>query len=418
MYRSFTLLNIQQQLINPLSYPRSPTIKYAEVSLFKFCLFSSEDFEFFRSPEFLGSSYLLMVASPYEAALENGTPLTFYLAPHEFTATEKNQNPTPELITELANELKKQLPLEAQCKAIFDLRKNKSSWNYQRMQPLHASTEKLPLEIQKAQKYAENYLLLKLQERKLLAPTIPWKSSQVSDHVEALSRKSFRTFYNLEDPEIKKIIFEHDRKKKLLLHVCCGPDAAGVVEQLQDEFDLTCFWYDPNIQPKAEYDLRLEAFLKVTRILNVPTIVGEYDVANFLGKIKGLEASPEQGAKCTLCYDMRLERSAIEAKKINCDLYSTTLAISPHKVQEKLKLLGSKLGQKIGVPYLARNFMKEDGFKDSVIFTEEHNIYRQDYCGCWFSLHEGGPKARELANNIGLTKDNLQKGTYSIPRDE
>jgi len=388
------------------------------VSLYKFCLFSSDDFEFFQTPEFLGSSYHIMVAAPYEAALSQNTEVTFYIAQHETIPSEKKLIINSEAITQLASHLKQQLSVDAQCKAIFDLRKIKTPWSFQGMQPLQASADKLPLEIQRAQKHAENYLFLKVQERKMLAPTLPWKSFNAADHADTLSRKSFRHHYNLEDPEIRKIVFEHDRKKKLLLHVCCGPDAAGVVEQLQDEFDLTCFWYDPNIQPKAEYDLRLEAFLKVTKILNVDTVVGEYDVDNFLGKIEGLEASPEQGAKCTLCYDMRLERSALEAKKLKCDLYSTTLAISPHKVQEKLKLLGTKLGQKTGVPYLARNFMKEDGFKDSVTFTEEHDIYRQDYCGCWFSLHEGGPQARQLANNLGLTKDNLGKGTYSIPRDE
>lgn len=388
------------------------------MGLYKFCLFSSEDFEFFQSPDFLGSTFLLMVAVPYEAAQSEESLFTFYLAPYEITPSKKKQSPNPETISELATHLKKQLPTEAQCKAIFDLRKNKTPWNFLGMQPLQANAEKLPLEIQRAQKHAENYLLLKVQERKMLAPSLPWKSAQIADHTESLARKGFRNFYDLDHPEVQKIVFEQDRKKKLLLHVCCGPDAAGVVEQLKDEFDLTCFWYDPNIQPKAEYDLRLDAFLKVTRILDIPTVVGEYDVEKFLDKIEGLEASPEQGAKCTLCYDMRLERSAVEAKKLNCDLFSTTLAISPHKVQEKLKLLGTKLGKKTGVPYLARNFMKEDGFKDSVSFTEEHNIYRQDYCGCWFSLHEGGPQARQLANNLGLTKDNLEKGTYSVPRDE
>lgn len=212
-------------------------------------------------------------------------------------------------------------------------------------------------------------------------------------------------------------MFEHDRKKKLLLHVCCGPDAAGVVEQLKDEFDLTCFWYDPNIQPKSEYDLRLEAFLKVVKIMNVEAIVGEYDAPHFLQKISGLEATPEQGAKCTICYDMRLERSAVEAKKKNCDLFSTTLAISPHKVQQKLAALGQNLAKRHQIHYLSRNFMKHDGFKDSVDFTEAHDIYRQDYCGCWYSLYEGGPQARKMAEELGLTEDNLKKGSYTLPHE-
>lgn len=355
-----------------------------------------------------------MVAVPYEAAKKDLSPEHFYLSFIEKYPQDIQHLNSVEC-RQLAEELLEKLSSEAKCKAIFDLRKNRSNWSFLHMHALEINSESMPQEIRKAQKHIENFLLLKAQERKLLAPTVPWNDIDPKNHTEALKRKSYRRFYDLSHPEISTLIYEIDRKKKLLLHVCCGPDAAGVVEQLKDEFDLTCFWYDPNIQPKKEYDLRLEAFLKVTEIFKVKTIVGEYDVQNFLGKIKGLEASPEQGAKCTLCYDMRLERSALEAKKLDCDLFSTTLAISPHKVQEKLKLLGNKLAEKHKIPYLARNFMKDDGFKDSVEFTEEHNIYRQDYCGCWFSLYEGGPQAREMANNLGLTKDNLQKGTYSIP---
>lgn len=382
--------------------------------LFKFCLFSSEDFEFIKSPDFLGSTYTIMVAVPYEANKEEISAECFQLAYVEKKAGVARMS--SQECSELALSLKAKLQADAECKAIFDLRHQKDEWFLGRMKALEVKDE-WPVEILKAQKHAENFLLLKAQERKFLAPSINWKEFSPEAHAENLSRKSLREFYDLKHPAISEIVHEHDRKKKLLLHVCCGPDAAGVVEQLKDEFDLTCFWYDPNIQPKSEYDLRLEAFLKVTDIYKVKTIVGEYDVEKFLGKIKGLEASPEQGAKCTLCYDMRLERSAIEAKKLDCDIFSTTLAISPHKVQQKLKLLGEKLGKKYELPYLARNFMKHDGFKDSVEFTEEHNIYRQDYCGCWFSLYEGGPQARELANNLGLTKDNLQKGTYSIPSE-
>ncbi|MEO5667231.1 MAG: epoxyqueuosine reductase QueH [Bdellovibrionota bacterium] len=190
--------------------------------------------------------------------------------------------------------------------------------------------------------------------------------------------------------------------QKLLLHVCCGPDAAGVVRQLKSEFDLSCFWYDPNIQPKQEHDKRLEAFVKVMELEGIPYSIGEYDVDAFLEKIKGLEHTPEQGAKCSKCYDMRLERSAFEAREKGFDLYATTLAISPHKVQQKLIAFGELGEKRYGVPYFHRNFMKDDGFNDSVEYTRTHNIYRQDYCGCWFSLHEGGTAAKGFASDLGL----------------
>ncbi len=203
-------------------------------------------------------------------------------------------------------------------------------------------------------------------------------------------------------PDYLSLLERARGKAKLLLHVCCGPDAGGVIRQLKSEFDLSCFWYDPNIQPKAEYDRRLEAFQKVASIEGIPAIIGSYDVDEFFERIRGLEHTPEQGAKCSQCYDMRLEHSAIEAAHGNFEAYATTLAISPHKVQEKLIKFGKLNEKRLGVPYYHRNFMKEDGFKNSVTYSREHGIYRQDYCGCLFSLHEGGPEAQKMARELQI----------------
>jgi predicted adenine nucleotide alpha hydrolase (AANH) superfamily ATPase len=391
-----------------------------KASLFyKFYLFSSQDFEFFRTPNFLGSEYLICVALPYNAC-KNNSVSDFYMEAFEIDVSKRSSDSisfSPDSIAHVAANLRAKLNAEQECKALFDARNAASDWVFESKQSLRVNWENPTDELLAAKKIAENFLLLKLSERRMLAGEILWSSHTAVDHTQALSKKPLRSYYNLLHPEIAPIIQEHDRKKKLLLHVCCGPDAAGVVEQLKDEFELCCFWYDPNIQPKAEYDLRLNAFLKVADLLDVKAIVGEYDAENFLNKISGLEASPEQGAKCTLCYDMRLERSAHEARMGNFDLFSTTLAISPHKVQKKLKDLGEKLSKKYEIPYLARNFMKHDGFKDSVTFTEENDIYRQDYCGCWFSLHEGGPTARTTAQQLGLTAENLKSGSYTLPNN-
>ena len=194
-------------------------------------------------------------------------------------------------------------------------------------------------------------------------------------------------------------------KEKLLLHVCCGPDAAGVVKQLKEDFDLRCFWYDPNIQPREEHDKRLDAFEKVMRIYDLPYSVGPYDVENFESKIEGLQWSSEKGAKCSLCYDMRLEKSAELAQQLGYKTYATTLAISPHKVQQKLLHFGDLNYKKYGVRYYHQQFMKLDGFNDSVEFTREHSIYRQDYCGCFYSLHEGGAEAQAKAKAWGFLPD-------------
>jgi predicted adenine nucleotide alpha hydrolase (AANH) superfamily ATPase len=204
-------------------------------------------------------------------------------------------------------------------------------------------------------------------------------------------------------------------KPKLLLHVCCGPDAAGVIGQLQEDYELIGFWYDPNIQPKEEYDLRRDAFEKVAHLKSISWIEGEYDVDRFYKHIEGLETTPETGAKCSLCYDLRLERAAKAASDESCEYFATTLAISPHKVQQKLLRFGELSGKRFNVQYVHRNFMKDDGFKDSVKFTEANDIYRQDYCGCYFSLFEGGSKARALAEKLNLTKDDMTKPDWKNP---
>ncbi len=239
-------------------------------------------------------------------------------------------------------------------------------------------------------------------------------------HTQALGVKSLRKLYDLTQPAVQAIIHEHDRKKKLLLHICCGPDAAGVVRQVKEEFELTCFWYDPNIQPQQEHDKRLKAFEKVMELESIPYITGEYDVQNFYSQIKGLETTPEQGAKCSKCYDMRLDRAAKEARDGEFDYYATTLAISPHKVQRKLIAFGELNQKRYGVPYFHRNFMQDDGFKDSVNYTTEHDIYRQDYCGCFYSLPEGGKAAQWLGEQLGYAAlDNPQGDPEAVtaPQD-
>jgi epoxyqueuosine reductase len=218
--------------------------------------------------------------------------------------------------------------------------------------------------------------------------------SSAAQQLEWIARFGDFCVIKAQGPFAERALSEFRRKKKILLHVCCGPDAAGVIHQLKADYELVCFWYDPNIQPKEEHDKRLEAFLKVVRIESTHAIIGEYDEPRFAKAIEGLEHTPEQGAKCSICYDLRLERAAREAKAQNCDLYTTTLAISPHKVQQKLAAFGRLYEQRLGIPYLARNFLKGDGFKRSVELTREHSIYRQDYCGCYSSMTEGGPDAR------------------------
>jgi ribonuclease HII len=195
---------------------------------------------------------------------------------------------------------------------------------------------------------------------------------------------------------IKAVI---ESKPKLLLHVCCGPDATVPIMDLKGDYDVIGFWYDPNIQPKAEYDKRLEAFIKVCEIEWVEWIEGEYDVKNFFARIKGLEDTPERGEKCTECYDIRLKRTAKLAREMGITYWTSTLNTSPHKDLEKMFQLGEKWseipsvhtdislkeGDKQKLEFLKIAFRKNGGFQRSVDYTKKYDIYRQDYCGCVYS---------------------------------
>ncbi len=169
------------------------------------------------------------------------------------------------------------------------------------------------------------------------------------------------------------------------MHVCCGPDATVPIEDLKKEYDLLCFWYDPNIQPKEEYDRRLEAFKKVCGIEGVPFIEGDYDVAEFLSEIRGLEHTPEKGEKCSKCYDMRLRKTAELAQSLGIRRFSSTLNNSPHKDLSKMFSLGEKNALERNLEFLKIAFRKNGGFDRSVQYTKKHGIYRQNYCGCVFS---------------------------------
>jgi ribonuclease HII len=203
-----------------------------------------------------------------------------------------------------------------------------------------------------------------------------------------------------------------EKKPKLILHVCCWPDATVPIVDLKRNYEVIAFWYDPNIQPKAEYDKRLEAFIKVCEIEWVERIEGEYDVKNFFSRIKWLEDTPERWEKCTECYDMRLERTARLATEMWVKYWTSSLNNSPHKDMEKMFKLGEKWstpsifnplleeqertllsfghlplsGEKIQkLEFLKIAFRKNGGFQRSVDYTKKYDIYRQNYCGCVYS---------------------------------
>ncbi len=182
-----------------------------------------------------------------------------------------------------------------------------------------------------------------------------------------------------------------EKKQKLLLHICCGPDATVPIMDLKKDYEVICFWYDPNIQPKKEHDKRLAELKKICKIEEVECIEWEYDVLNFFEKIKWLEDTPEKGEKCTQCYDMRLQRTALEANKLWITYWTSTLNTSPHKDLDKMFALWDKHSLKNKLDFLKIAFRKNKWFERSVEYTKKHNIYRQNYCGCIYSdTYPGG----------------------------
>ena len=171
-------------------------------------------------------------------------------------------------------------------------------------------------------------------------------------------------------------------KPKLLLHVCCAPCTSGVLPVLKNFFDITLFYYNPNIYTKDEYLLRAEQFAKLT---NLPIIISEYNHDEFLNVAKNLEKEVEGGKRCNECIKLRLEKSFEYAVANKFDYISSTLSISPHKDANFINECGNNLSQTYPIKYLYADFKKENGYLNSVNISKELNLYRQIFCGCEFS---------------------------------
>ncbi|MBW3014820.1 epoxyqueuosine reductase QueH [Candidatus Woesearchaeota archaeon] len=169
---------------------------------------------------------------------------------------------------------------------------------------------------------------------------------------------------------------------KLLLHVCCGPCATESIRRLKDEHEVICYFYNPCVEPKEEYERRKDAFVKVCDALAVDYVIGDYDNRKFREIVKGLEAEPENGRRCLRCYEMRLKESGRFAKENGFDVFATTLTISPHKNSRVIFDIGNKAGSEHGVKFLGIDFKKNEGFANSVKMSKELDLYRQNYCGC------------------------------------
>lgn len=178
---------------------------------------------------------------------------------------------------------------------------------------------------------------------------------------------------------------------KLLLHSCCAPCSSYVLEYLSQYFFITVFFYNPNIHPEEEYKKRLNEQIRL--IKQLPTknellfIEGKYEPNIFFKEIQGLESEPENGKRCLKCYALRLEEAAKKACELDISHFTTTLTVSPHKNTKLINEIGHDIAKTYKITFFYSNFKKKNGFKRSVLLSNQYNVYRQNYCGCIFSMN-------------------------------
>lgn len=183
-----------------------------------------------------------------------------------------------------------------------------------------------------------------------------------------------------------------DQPKTLLLHSCCAPCSSYVLKYLSDYFAITLLYFNPNISPKEEYEKRVNEQRRL--IAELPTkypiafMEGRYEPSEFYSAVKGLEQEPEGGARCHVCYELRLREAALAAKAGGYDYFATTLTISPLKDSQVINAIAKKVGEELGVTPLPSDFKKREGYKQSIELSKEYNLYRQNFCGCVFSRRE------------------------------
>lgn len=193
------------------------------------------------------------------------------------------------------------------------------------------------------------------------------------------------------EKELKKIV-EAEKVPKLLLHSCCAPCSSYVLEYLSKFFEITVFYYNPNIYPEEEYCKRVKEQQMFIREIDsqhpIAFLEGDYDTDRFYEMARGMESLREGGERCFGCYRLRLRKTAELAAKNGFDYFTTTLSISPMKNAQWLNEIGGSLAEEYGVKYLFSDFKKKNGYKRSIELSGEYGLYRQDYCGCVFSMRE------------------------------
>lgn len=202
--------------------------------------------------------------------------------------------------------------------------------------------------------------------------------------------------------ELDKIIDANKREDflpSLFLHSCCAPCSSYTIEYLSKYFKITVFYYNPNISPKAEYEKRKAEQIRLINSMKTENKVDfldcDYDYSDFESIAKGYEHCKEGGERCFRCYELRLRKTAEEARKNGFDYFCTTLSISPLKNSQKINEIGFSLENEIGIKWLPSDFKKKEGYKRSIELSKEYNLYRQNFCGCVYSKNQLNSKEND-----------------------
>ena len=192
------------------------------------------------------------------------------------------------------------------------------------------------------------------------------------------------------DRTIAEIEAQTDGKRpSLVLHACCAPCSSYVLEYLNRYFNITLFFYNPNISERTEHDIRYDELRRLVKEMGlgerIDIVCSDYEPQRFLQIAKGLEDLAEGGERCRHCYELRLRKTAEAARTGGFDYFTTTLSISPHKRSDWLCNIGAALSAEFGVPYLFSDFKKKGGYLRSCQLSELYGLYRQDFCGCAYS---------------------------------
>ena len=194
--------------------------------------------------------------------------------------------------------------------------------------------------------------------------------------------------YQTEMEKIISAIKKSGEKPTVLLHACCAPCASACIERIKDYFDLTVYFYNPNIDGEEEYYKRARELERLCAHFNVPVIVEDFGAEEFYSAVKGHEDAPEGGSRCKMCFDLRLKKTAEKATAAGFSYFATTLTLSPLKNAALLNETGERIAKERGVKWLPSDFKKKGGYQRSIELSKELNLYRQNYCGCEFSKNK------------------------------